>query len=566
MSIATRIENISNHLKNAYDELQGLGADLTNVNKNIENLSMVLDDIYDSMPQVSGEDTNLTLNNTRIGKIKSTLKGNTSQDGTPTPTSPIPVNVVSGDNKIFIQGKNLFGGYDEIDITKLGIHTIASNDEITTSGTTNNVGWLFNTGNRPKIYLEAGTYTFSINNFIGTFPTITNVVLRDEAGTNIFDVRFATTLTRTFTISTNGSYYFDLYISTNNASFNSSFNIQIEKGNQATNYEPYQGNNYNIDLPVENLIDTLPTNTAMIDSGLTYTRNDDGSIQITGITNRSWDYTLTTSYTFEAGKTYTFSVDGISGKEVLYILFNSNNGGQLSANSSYPSASITIVETQTLPVKWSKPKGASVDLDLKIMIEEGSKQNSYTPYGTTPIEMCSSPDGTKRDYFLHDKTIDKWYWHKEIGKAVLNGGETWQVHGSIASWFYCDDVTDGYFNNARSDFALCNYFTQNSYSNVVSITNGQFVYGSPNDETKRLVIKNTDYTEVADFKTWLSTHNVTLNYQLATPTNTEITYQPLIDQLNLLEKAMSKEGQTNISQVNNDLPFIIKASALKKND
>ena len=38
----------------------------------------------------------------------------------------------------------------------------------------------------------------------------------------------------------------------------------------------------------------------------------------------------------------------------------------------------------------------------------------------------------------------------------------------------------------------------------------------------------------------------------------------LIDQLNLLEKAMSKDGQTNISQVNNDLPFIISASALKE--
>ena len=38
----------------------------------------------------------------------------------------------------------------------------------------------------------------------------------------------------------------------------------------------------------------------------------------------------------------------------------------------------------------------------------------------------------------------------------------------------------------------------------------------------------------------------------------------LIDQLNLLEKAMSKNGQTNISQVNNDLPFIISASALKE--
>jgi hypothetical protein len=49
-----------------------------------------------------------------------------------------------------------------------------------------------------------------------------------------------------------------------------------------------------------------------------------------------------------------------------------------------------------------------------------------------------------------------------------------------------------------------------------------------------------------------------------TPTNTEITYQPLIDQLNAIKQAQSKDNQTNISQVNNDLPFIISASALKE--
>ena len=67
---------------------------------------------------------------------------------------------------------------------------------------------------------------------------------------------------------------------------------------------------------------------------------------------------------------------------------------------------------------------------------------------------------------------------------------------------------------------------------------------------------------MATFKTFLSANNITFYYILATPTNTEITYQPLIDQLNELEKATSKENQTNISQVNNDLPFIIKANAL----
>ena len=81
---------------------------------------------------------------------------------------------------------------------------------------------------------------------------------------------------------------------------------------------------------------------------------------------------------------------------------------------------------------------------------------------------------------------------------------------------------------------------------------------------KRLVIRDDRYTSTEDFKNWLSSNNVVVYYVLATPTNIEVEYQPLIDQLNELEKAMSKDGQTNISQVNNDLPFIISASALKE--
>ncbi len=127
-----------------------------------------------------------------------------------------------------------------------------------------------------------------------------------------------------------------------------------------------------------NLVDTPETNTAITGSGLTYKREDDGTIKITGTTNRAWDYTLTTTYTFEAGKTYTFSVEDAT--EVFYILFNSANGGQLSATPSYPSKTITINETQTLPVKWSKGSGQSVNINVKIMVEEGSTKHNYEPY------------------------------------------------------------------------------------------------------------------------------------------------------------------------------------------
>ena len=70
------------------------------------------------------------------------------------------------------------------------------------------------------------------------------------------------------------------------------------------------------------------------------------------------------------------------------------------------------------------------------------------------------------------------------------------------------------------------------------------------------------YTTLEQFKTWLSTHNTTVYYVLATPTYTKITDPTLISQLEDISMAISYQTQTNISQINNDLPFNIDATAV----
>lgn len=119
MSIATRIEAIEQHLTDDYSILELAGADLTNVDKNILNLKTTwqerllyfmnngTDIVWNNWDKVTGEGTTLTLNNTLEGKMKIDLKGNTSQEGTPTPETPQDIHVVSGDNSIDVCGKNL---------------------------------------------------------------------------------------------------------------------------------------------------------------------------------------------------------------------------------------------------------------------------------------------------------------------------------------------------------------------------------------------------------------------------------------------------------------------------
>ncbi|NLW14844.1 MAG: hypothetical protein GX038_01080, partial [Erysipelothrix sp.] len=73
---------------------------------------------------------------------------------------------------------------------------------------------------------------------------------------------------------------------------------------------------------------------------------------------------------------------------------------------------------------------------------------------------------------------------------------------------------------------------------------------------------NLSTKDVTGFKNWLSTHNTAVYYPLATPTITEITDTTLIEQLDNLEKAYSYDTQTNISQTNQDKPFIISYEAI----
>ena len=62
---------------------------------------------------------------------------------------------------------------------------------------------------------------------------------------------------------------------------------------------------------------------------------------------------------------------------------------------------------------------------------------------------------------------------------------------------------------------------------------------------------------------WLENNNVEFWYPLATPTYTLLN-DTLQSQLEYIYNQMlAYKGQTNISQINNDLPFIIDSTALK---
>ena len=451
----------------------------------------------------------------------------------PNPQYPQDIQVVSGDNEILVNGKNLCDG-----IIRQG-------------------GWN-NTAGTTRCYLLNGiktpststTYTISTNLDTTRYKwevNVSNIPLPANPYTQIYNSGWLTASSKTITINQEGYLYigFATLNGTDNISPTdiNTYNYQIEKSSSASTYEPYQGNTYNIDLPVENLwhLDNATVN------GVTLTNNADGSITLNG-TCTSTSQFRTMFDTSLSNDTYTLGfVSSMALSSGSLFVRTRNSSGALAQNIDVKATSAN--QTITSDIKYldiTIINGVTYNnVNLKIQLEKSSKQNNFTPYGTTPIELCKI--GTYQDYIYKDS--DKWYLHKEIGKVVVNGTENWGVTNNTT-----------FFTPRPSESKP----TEGGYSKIATFraqynANDNSLYiGNSNLIFSRMYINGSVVTDVDVWKTYLSNNNQPVYYPLATPTNEPIP-STLINQLEEFYQAQSKNNQTNISQINNDLPFYIKA-------
>lgn len=207
----------------------------------------------------------------------------------------------------------------------------------------------------------------------------------------------------------------------------------------------------------------------------------------------------------------------------------------------------------------------------QVMLEKGSTATTYTPYVSQDyvidlgdIEYCKI--GTYADEFIRD-TDGTWQLKKNIGKVVLDGTEDWTENSgwntSNPNTFHVRTTALLYTNRIYTDF-LCNNFT--TQLGRQGLLDGNLTYWeSATNSTWYVFIDTSKLSEVSEagFKSWLSNNNMTCYYVLATPTYTDIT-GTLAEQLETIYKELTPESeQTNISQINEDLPFTISATTLK---
>ena len=350
----------------------------------IDIINNGIDTLYNNFPKVSGIGSNLSLTPTYETPMKlNEIQGDTLQDGTPTPDTPVEIQSVTGLQNINVCGKNLFSGYTKgIKINtsngaEYSDNTGASSDYIPLNIVGSN---LFLIGGLPNNLFNFVCAYNSNKTFLGR--TSAGAITSRELNSNVF---IGGTPQGTGDIA-----YIRVTIYENNSVSGviddiDNAQIQLEQGSTATTYEPYTGNTYEVNLG-KNLLPNIATTTTK--NGITFTKNSDGTYTVSGTATANAVFSILTegdltNPTLQTG-TYTLSGCPSGGSGNTYKLDISVGSYNQDTGSG---VTFTLSEaTQINYVRILVYSGQTINAVFKPMIEKGSQVTSYSPY-FTPIEL-----------------------------------------------------------------------------------------------------------------------------------------------------------------------------------
>lgn len=504
------------------------------------------------------------------GKLYLTPKAHTAQTATGNPitaTVAEDVGVIESfqlDGDTFQQsyeGKNLLMN-KEVAQEKTGI-TITPNSDgsFTLDGTATATTDFYFAGawsNRTISYLDmpSGDYTLSLLDSAKqqvTSPKF-RIELYDRMGENSSRILWlpqSSPSPQTTTIA-NFAQVTASYISIpiNQSFTNEKFYIQLEKGTTATDFEKFVGGqpSPNPDCPQPIQTVTGEQTVEIVGKNLfnatatPWVKN----VAYNTAGQQNWDeyYGIDEYQPVEASTQYTFSND--LNKPFHYGIAYYNSSKTLISTTTDDTTTFTTpancayirfaIESSTAPT-WAQ-------------IELGSTASSYTPYSkqTLPIslgsiELCKL--GAYQDYIY--KSGSDWKIHKATASYQITGQEsdleinTFQTN--TARFFSATALTaTGAALGNNIALSVCNRLplARNWSTDVVGIyVNEKAFVGRMN--------KTVIGTTVAEARRYFANNPTLICYQLATPTDTAITDQNLIAQLEAIRTASLQNGANTIT-------------------
>lgn len=318
------------------------------------------------------------------------------------------------------------------------------------------------------------------------------------------------------------------------------------------------------------------------------TKINDNKVQIENTTNSLYRYGKFNIYNLKKNTTYSFRAKYTNSNSSAGTLFLSAWAGDMSSalfDIPFSSNAVKIFNTgnNTFIVLglYSTASTATINTAIweDIQLVEGEYTSStmpeYTPYQsqTYPInlgdiEFCGIGDyqdvlfknTLNSEYYNSSLELNKWYKLNNIGKTVLNGSEGWYKFALTysSSQYLFRAAID---NLKKMSNSVANILSDNFKNRTYYEINNSGLEGISNLNNYSICCISArqfdDYTK-EQFETWLSNNNTTIYYPLETPTYTLLN-DTLQTQLNNIQYALAYDTQTNISQTNTDLPFIINA-------
>lgn len=468
----------------------------------------------------------------------------------PSPGYPQDIQVVTGEQTVEVTGKNIVNlqGYSSSGVTG----SINGDGSITISGTaTSSGGVLVMRSQQP---LRAGTYTMTISKplpFLINFSIASGVSFRIPAG----GTSVTTTLPEDYIDQ--GGLYMALTAGT---AYNETFNLQVVAGSTPDyDFEPYQGQSYKINLG-KNI-----WSSSMEVGGI--------SANGTSLSNNK-RVRSATKVVVRPGATYTLSaIPRDSGKVINVAIQGWTSDGTFLSQ-------ITGADWQTLPLTFTTPAncykvtlngrysddtvfgtvGESTDAFQNVQLEAGANATEYAQY-FPPVELCRI--GDYQDYIY--KSGSDWHLHKETKKAIFNGSENWAYNSEVNRervFVTVNDIALQEYVTTAPVVTVCDQFRGSNWFNLYRGTAGVNVMSS-HDSNHRIIIRTNDFTSADSFKTWLSSHNMTVYYVLATSTDTRIIDATLVAQLNALAGAQAYSGKTVYQTNSATMPAILSVELLQ---
>ena len=296
-----------------------------------------------------------------------------------------------------VESKNQFRFSEGVSVTNQGLTFSASKDgsTLTVNGTAANPSLTGYSFTSQSIVLEAGTYTFSINDIptdglsSSSSPDRIHINgIKEGSSWVIAYTYFTAQKSMTFTLTESTKVYVNFIFSPGTVWSVQEFNIQIEKGTTATPYTPYVP-----DISVATLSTTGKNLFKTTDYSLG-SHNPSGG----GLSNAGIDKAMTTDFIYLASGDYVLS--NIAGANLRFVSFYNLNKEWVSNTWTNREKTFKFTVKEACYIRIDIERADSVVIDnfdtfiheYQFMLEKGTTATEYEPY-IEPAEYSVLADG-----------------------------------------------------------------------------------------------------------------------------------------------------------------------------